>query len=160
VTSQFRLEGVKEDEEKVESLGTGSGGKKYDIKLVQRLINFIEQTMDAKLDGIEGLIRKNNRHMQFIKEDHKKCSSIINSYSKSKETNLISDDIRLYFALAKHNKMDLLGKVKTVKDLNAHLSRSPSRPNDRSRTPEKSRTPQVAIGSNRNGIKTQMRKVI
>jgi hypothetical protein len=54
--------------------------KKYPIALIERLIAYIENSLDQKLLSLERLTAKNKRRLDIIKEKHKKIETVVKSY--------------------------------------------------------------------------------
>lgn len=73
--------------------------KVYPASLIERLISYIENSLDQKLSSLEKLTAKNKRRLEIIKEKHRKIENVVKSYSESVSSDRISDDIKLYFAL-------------------------------------------------------------
>lgn len=79
------------------------------MKIVARIMDCVEKNMEMKIKRLEKLVRKNKRNLAKATKDHDKVSSIITTYFNRTQTKSISDDIRLYFALAKGDKLHLAG---------------------------------------------------
>lgn len=103
--------------------------------LVERLTEFVEKSLASKLDGIERLIEKNNRNLAQASRDFKKIEDVVTSYQKSNKSQCLSDEIRLLFALARSERLDLVGKVANIDQANKAVRRTP--------LPSRSRSPIV-----------------
>lgn len=90
---------------------------KYNMKMIEKIIGFIERSLNSKITSIEKLVKKNKKNLKKVSKDHDKLSKILKSYYKSLKSNRVSDDIKLYFALMRGNKLHLAEKTKDTKQL-------------------------------------------
>ena len=90
---------------------------KYPMELISKIIYYIENSLDSKLQNLETLIDKNKKNLSRVKKRHKKVNGIIRGYKESILGNKVSDDIKLYFALMRGNKLHLADEITDLKEL-------------------------------------------
>ena len=71
-------------------------------------------SLNSKITKLEKLVSRNKRKLKKASEDHDKAYSIIHAANKSQKSKTISDDIKLYFALARGEKLHLAPKIKDL----------------------------------------------
>ena len=103
--------------------------------VVDKLMALIETSLASKLDAIETLIGKNKRNLAKASHDFKKIEDIVTTYQKSNKSQCLSDEIRLLFALARNDRLDLVGKVANIDQAKKASQRTPA--------PSRSRSPIV-----------------
>ena len=104
-----------------------------EASVVMKLMDFVEASLAARLDSVEGLISKNKRELAKVQQELTKSEKVVNAYSNSANTNRLSDEIRLLFALARTDRLDLVGKVSTTSQPKPVAPRTPLA--SRSRSP-------------------------
>ena len=103
--------------------------------IINKLMHFVEQSLDTRLSNIERLMEKNKKGLSKAKTEFSKIETIVNIYSESRQSNKISDEIRLFFALARNERLDVISSSNNMEQLRSrskkavsHLSRSPGLP--------------------------------
>lgn len=88
--------------------------KKYNMKIVSTLIDYIEKTLDARLEAIDDLIQSNKENLEEVKSLYLKTESrMIKTKAKANlGKNLISDDIKFVFEFFKTNNQNIPPKPK------------------------------------------------
>lgn len=114
--------------------------------MVDRLMSFVEQSLHLKLNAVESLVEKNKANLAKVKEDHRKLAETVSSLTAGAHSKSITEDIRLFFALARNDRLDLVGRVSTVEQ----LAPKP--------TPNKSRSP-IATPRAKTPVKTTMNMI-
>jgi hypothetical protein len=107
--------------------------------MVQKLMALIENSLSSKLDAIETLIAKNNRNLARATQDFKKIEDVVTTFQRSNKSQCLSDEIRLLFALARSDRLDLVGKVASIDQAMKASQRTPA--------PSRSRSPMVLPGN-------------
>jgi predicted nucleic acid-binding Zn-ribbon protein len=129
---------------------SGSRTSRLNKALVTKLMDYVEQSLQQKIRAVETLIARNKLNLSRVEQECKKAEDRVTAISKSKQSKSLTEDIRLLFALAKQDRLDLVGKVKDV----SHLERVQK---SRSRTPNRQKTPTVdnvlcrLLGETQNG---------
>jgi hypothetical protein len=94
-------------------------------KVVIRLMDIIEESLAARLNAVDNLISKNRRELAKVKTDIEKTEKVVDAVSKSCSSNKLTDEIRLLFALARTDRLDLVGKVSNTSYIKPLVSKSP-----------------------------------
>ena len=80
--------------------------RKFDMRIVEKLIAYVESTLDAKLDKIGALSKKNNSALDYIRKKVTLAEMDILKIKREKEAvsgSLLSDDIKFFFNIVKAN---------------------------------------------------------
>jgi len=84
---------------------------KFDPELIARLMNYVEKTLESRLDDIEGLINKNKTEFRKVKKEYVNVETKVmeikrQKCSTRKRKSMISDDIKFFFNIVKGNPVD------------------------------------------------------
>ena len=83
-----------------------SVAKKFDLRVVEKLISYVEATLDAKLEKIGSLIDKNCKNMAFVRRQVTSAELDLIKIKREKESengSLLSEDIKFFFNMVKAN---------------------------------------------------------
>ena len=90
---------------------------KIDSSIIEKLMVYVEKTLDTKLNCIENLIKKNKKNLRVAK---KKFFEVERRVMEEKRqvmgSNLLSDDIKFFFNLVKAKDDDKIVKGLDIKD--------------------------------------------
>ena len=75
---------------------------KFDPIIIEKLMTYVERTLDKKLSSISNLIKKNKKNLQTQKKKYYEAERKVMEYKRSKTgSNLLTDDIKFFFNLVK-----------------------------------------------------------
>lgn len=90
---------------------------KVDGRIIEKLLTYIETTLDNKLNSIENLINKNKNSLSKAKKKFLEAErKIMNLKRQNLGSSLISDDIKFFFNLVKSKPKDKVIKGVCLKD--------------------------------------------
>jgi hypothetical protein len=100
--------------------------------------------LDQKLNNLETLVEKNKRNLKLVRRKHDKLEGIVRGVKESMTGDKVSDDIKLYFALMRGNKLHLAEEISDLKELR---SRTTDKEKDKyiMSTRKSSKSPNVCI---------------
>ena len=114
------------DETKYSTFDPQKGLRKtYDIHVVNKLIDFVEESLQNKLSVLGKLIHKNNQSVRTTRQQIDQLHATVASMQKPNAPNkTLTDDIRMFFALARTDQLDLVGRNKADRALqNTNLNK-------------------------------------
>lgn len=83
-----------------------SVARKFDMRIVEKLINYVESTLDAKLQKISDLARKNLNSLDYLRKKMTIAEMDVIKLKREKEVgqgSLLSEDIKFFFNMVKAN---------------------------------------------------------
>jgi hypothetical protein len=86
--------------------------RRFDPEVVEKLISYVEQTLDAKLKSISKLVQKNKMNLGMVKKDYSVTEMEVMKMKRQvsgEEGSLLSEDIKFFFNMVK-NKPNIAGE--------------------------------------------------